>query len=304
MNGIEFKNFHKQVCYLPEGSSILFLGTGPSVVYNLSSIIAYIDTFNPIIIGINGYFKGLQTIKHIGSLKSVYSRKDVDISLIPNNILEDYAKLIPDVLFTNYLLQGEKCKPDGSLRKKSERGDKYSNKMNEKLEDNLFHNNIIKMMDEIIDNNVYMCCANNYEKNIDGKRREIHYGQIDGLKYEKSKGFDLFPKEQEYLYRDIFNLPVKNLSSLFNGRETTFAPMHGGEYVLSWIHANSPSRVAICGIYDHFKQNSPDLIRNWFWCNPGRELPKNMLKTQSVIIDLYKKEYGDSFVDLNLKDVD
>lgn len=300
---MQFDNFKTCVNYLPPNSDVLLLGTGPSIIYNLNCLLEYIKTKQPILIGINGYLKGIRTISEL-DLHSEYYRNDVDMSKIPHRASLD--SLLPHVMFTNYLLQGEKYNPSGKLQDKKIRGDKFSPVLTESKKDNLFYMNFLSQEHTIKNNGIYVHQPNNPKRMIDGKIRKIYYGNIDSWNYNRQKKIDLFPDvDSKSAGLDIYKLTKGRdlkLCDLFDDSGIKFSVSHGGEYLLSWVGYNKPRSVAVCGIYDKFKGKSDHLICNWFWCKPSRLLPKNMIPNQQVIVDLFKKEYGSNFVDLNLKE--
>lgn len=296
---MEFPAFSSSQKYLPDKCNVLLLGTGPSIIYNYNILIEYIKKNNPIIIGINGFLKGIYDVCAIDNLHSEYHRSDVDKNLFPHKI---NSPIIPNIMFSNYLLQGEKCYPDGTEVPNKKRGDRYSPSLTENYSDNLFCCNFLSQKNNIIDNQIYVQCPNNPTKIIDGKHLRLYYGNIQHWQYDRSKRFDIFPSPGSFNIYDLSKQKSLRLEDLFNDTGIRFSVLHGGEYLLSWIAYNQPNTIAICGLYDQFKQNSKTLIRNWFWCNPKRILPKNIIPSQRIIIDLFKKEYGTGFVDLNLQD--
>lgn len=287
--------------YLPKDSDVLFLGTGSSVMYNLNSVLDYIKNVNPIIIGINGYFHGINCMKGICIRKELY-RPDSNMDLIPECISDlDYEKLIPNIMQTNYFFQGESHDPIGRVRDIKERGSKFSNKLSENLKDNIFHCNIILHKEQIIDKGIHICYPNK------SKFTKKAYGSLSNWNYDKAKGFNLFPLRKKYcckltkLKKNIEKQGIRmSLNDLFGEDGIHFEVRTGGEYILSWLHYNNIKTIAICGIYDLYKVNSTNLIRNWFWCKPERLIHRYMISHQSILVDLYRQVYGDRFVNLNL----
>ena len=308
MKDVEFPLFQTHDAYLPPGSNILLLGTGPSIIYNLRELVRYIREVDPIIISINGYLNGILSLKH-QNLHEEFYRDDVDMNLIYNAMTEDvFESILPNVMFSNYLLQGEKFRPDGRKQKKPGSGSKYSPDLTEKLENNLFHCNVATHVPFMKNRGIYVQYAKNARVHRAGNViRNYYYGSLEDYKYDRAKSFDLYPPlELEGRHRNLFSLnkSIKlRLNRLYDEHGVRFLPRHGGEYYLSWLYYNQIDTLAICGVFDKFKSRCSKLIRSWFWCRPGRVIPKKMISSQMAIIDLYRHEFHDRFVDLNLKEI-
>lgn len=299
----EFESFHTSDKYLPPGSDVLLFGTGSSVVYNSIAVLDYIEKVRPIIIGINGYLHGILSLAGKDLRKEVY-RSDADMSKVCECITADVVDMLrPHIVFSNYLLQGEKHFPDGKRKDKKLRGPRGSKIIQEPLKDNLFHVNVASHRDYMERNGVYVNCPHRV---MNDKKELTYYGEFDKWKYHRYKKFHLYPprthSRKKFLFIDEYlkDIQSPSLDNLYGDDGISFWPMHGGEYYLSWLHYNQIRSLAISGLNDRYKCRSKKLTRNWFWCKPKRILPKNMLRTQSFIIERYKLEYGERFVDLNL----
>lgn len=263
---------------------ILVLGTGPSVFYNLPVIQKYVEQYSPTIVGINGCFYGLHALS--GKTHTCVDPNGAPVKIDAANI----TSVLPHILFS-FLLRRDKNTVHGS---------RIDNDKDRGNSSDLFKYFILRRKGAIIRNRTALLCPSDRSCKINHVRKAYGWKKYGQAKwdYDKYFEFDVFPPGYKKGKKGFGLKRAVSIADIYDG-SIKFRPGHGGEYVLSWVAAQSPKTIAISGMCDFPNGEKNSLTRGWFWLNKKRVMPPRMASLQSVILDLISNVYQDRFHNLN-----